>query len=149
MTSRLQLALNVTDIESATAFYSQLFGTEPHKVRPGYANFAIADPPLKLVLLENPNPVESLNHLGVELSDTAAVESASAEFARLGLDTRVSSQETCCHAVQDKVYVTAPEVPIGMWEFYTVIDDDPADATNSDGVCCAPSGESDSTPCCS
>ena len=99
--------------------------------------------------MENPNPAGALNHLGVELSDTAAVESETAEFDSRGLETRVSTQETCCHAVQDKVYVNAPEVPIGMWEFYTVIDDDPADATNSDGVCCSTSDESDSTPCCS
>lgn len=155
MTSRVQLALNVTDVESATTFYSQLFGTPPNKVRPGYANFAIEDPPLKLVLLENPNPSETLNHLGVELVDAAAVEAATEAFAARGLDTRVSSQEACCHAVQDKVYVTAPEVPIGSWEFYTVLDDDPVDATNADGVCCAPAGAPSTSaatpaagPCC-
>lgn len=84
------------------------------------------------------NPDGALNHLGVELPDSEAVEAATAAFADRGLETRVSSQEAFCHAVQDKVYVTAPEVPIGMWEFYTVLDDSPEDATNADGVCCAP-----------
>lgn len=142
-TSRLQLALNVTDVESATKFYSQLFDTEPNKVRPGYANFAIVDPPLKLVLLENTDPDGALNHLGVELVDSAAVEAASASFAERGLQTKVSTQEACCHAIQDKVYVQAPEVPIGMWEFYTVLDETPENATNEDGVCCAGFGDED------
>ncbi len=146
MTSRVQLALNVTDVQAATRFYSQLFGTEPNKVRDGYANFAIADPPLKLVLLENPNPDGALNHLGVELEDSAAVESIGAEFASRGLTTRVSTRETCCHAVQDKVYVSAPEVPIGMWEFYTVLDDDPAGAGQDTGTCCA-AGDAAGTVC--
>ncbi len=142
-TSRLQLALNVTDVESATKFYSQLFDTEPNKVRPGYANFAIADPPLKLVLLENQDPDGALNHLGVELVDSAAVEAATVSFAERGLTTKVSTQEACCHAIQDKVYVQAPEVPIGMWEFYTVLDETPENATNDDGVCCAGFGDDD------
>lgn len=137
MTSRVQLALNVADVEAATRFYALLFGTEPNKVRDGYANFAITDPPLKLVLLENPDPDGALNHLGLELTDSDAVEAASAAFAQRGLEARVSSQEACCHAVQNKVYVTAPEVPIGAWEFYTVLDDNPDNATNADGVCCA------------
>ncbi len=142
-TSRLQLALNVNDVESATKFYSQLFDTEPSKVRPGYANFAIADPPLKLVLLENPDSDGALNHLGVELTDSAAVEAATSAFAERGLTTKVSTQEACCHAIQDKVYVQAPEVPIGMWEFYTVLDENPENATNEDGVCCTGFGNSE------
>ncbi|MEE9414433.1 MAG: ArsI/CadI family heavy metal resistance metalloenzyme [Acidimicrobiales bacterium] len=150
MSSRIQLALNVTDVESATKFYSQMFGTEPNKVRPGYANFAIADPPLKLVLLENPHPDGALNHLGVEMADSQAVEAITDAFLERGLETRVSTQEACCHSIQDKVYVTAPEVPIGMWEFYTVVDDSPEDATNADGVCCAaPEGdEQPESACC-
>ena len=63
--SRVQLALNVDDVEQSVAFYSRLFGTEPAKTRPGYANFAVAEPPLKLVLIENPGHGGSLNHLGV------------------------------------------------------------------------------------
>ncbi len=143
--SRLQLALNVTDVESATKFYSQLFDTEPNKVRPGYANFAIADPPLKLVLLENQDSDGALNHLGVELVDSAAVEAATASFTERGLTTKISNQEACCHAIQDKVYVQAPEVPIGMWEFYTVLDETPDNATNDDGVCCAGFGDDQSS----
>ena len=139
--SRVQLALNVTDVESATEFYSQLFDTKPNKVRPGYANFAITDPPLKLVLLENRDPDGALNHLGVELVDSAAVEAATASFAKRGLTTKVSTKEACCHAIQDKVYVQAPEVPIGMWEFYTVLDETPENATNDDGVCCSGFGD--------
>lgn len=146
-TSRVQLALNVTDIDTATDFYRQLFNTEPNKTRPGYVNFAIADPPLKLVLIENAAPEEALNHLGVELADTASVEAASREFAGRGLTTKDSTSEACCHAIQDKVYVQAPEVPIGMWEFYTVPDENPVGATDQDGTCCA--GFGDGTEACS
>jgi catechol 2,3-dioxygenase-like lactoylglutathione lyase family enzyme len=146
-TSRIQLALNVTDLEAATRFYSQLFGVEPHKQQPGYANFAIADPPLKLVLFENPDADGALNHLGVEVADSGAVVAATGRFDHLGLQTRSSVQEQCCHAVQDKVYVTAPDVPLGQWEFYTVLDDNPEDGVSDGGTCCAvPSDEE--APCC-
>lgn len=145
--SRIQLALNVTDLESATRFYSQLFGVEPHKQRPGYANFAIADPPLKLVLFENPDANGALNHLGVEVAGAGEVAEATGRFAEIGLQTRSSEQERCCHAVQDKVYVAAPDVPLGQWEFYTVLDDDPEDGVADGGACC-PAPVSGDAPCC-
>src|SRR5262244_3780690 len=95
MSSRVQLALNVNDIDQAIAFYSKLFGTEPAKIRPGYANFAIADPPLKLVLLENPGQGGSLNHLGVEVADTGAVEAEQVRLAETGLAPAAASETTC------------------------------------------------------
>lgn len=135
-TGRIQLALNVTDVEVATKFYTQLFGVAPHKQRPGYANFAIADPPLKLVLIENATADGALNHLGVELPTIDEVKRVTEVFNSRSLTTRVSEEELCCHAVQNKVYVTAPEVPLGMWEFYTVLDDQPDAANSPQGTCC-------------
>ena len=105
-----------------------MFGTGPSKERPGYANFAIADPPLKLVLFENPDAISPLNHLGVELGSTADVGTVAARFADAGLEHTQSVVDRCCHAVQDKVWVSVPDVPLGAWEFYTVLDDDPARA---------------------
>src|SRR5262245_63025426 len=105
MSSRLQLALNVDDIGQAVAFYSKLFGTEPAKVRPGYANFAVAEPPLKLVLLENPGRGGSLNHLGVEVEDTDAVDTVQMRLAHEGLASVDERATTCCYAVQDKFWV--------------------------------------------
>ena len=122
MSSRLQLALNVNDIGQAIAFYSKLFGTEPAKIRPGYANFAIADPPLKLVLLENPGQGGSLNHLGVEVADTGAVEAEQVRLAETGLAPAAASETTCCYAKQDKFWVQG--APDGeSWEVYTVLAD--------------------------
>lgn len=135
-TSRVQLALNVADIEAATEFYSQLFATAPHKVRPGYANFEIADPPLKLVLFESDMADGPLNHLGVELMSAEAVAGKAREFSARSLTTRMAESELCCHAVQDKVYVEAPDVPLGMWEFYTVLDDEP-DRPEAANTCCS------------
>src|SRR3954449_6498170 len=103
--SRIQLALNVDDLATATAFYSALFGTEPAKTRPGYANFAVTDPPLKLVLLENPGQGGTLNHLGVEVADVAEVDAEQSRLAGLGLDTRDERGTTCCYARQDKFWV--------------------------------------------
>ena len=124
MSSRLQLALNVTDLGQAVAFYSKLFGTEPAKLRPGYANFAIADPPLKLVLLENPGQGGSLNHLGVEVADVDAVQAEQARLAGTGLAPNVAGETTCCYARQDKFWVQGP--PDGeSWEIYTVLADSP------------------------
>jgi catechol 2,3-dioxygenase-like lactoylglutathione lyase family enzyme len=105
MSSRLQLALNVDDIDQAIAFYSKLFGTEPAKIRPGYANFAIAEPPLKLVLLENPGQGGSLNHLGIEVPDTDAVAAEQARLAQTGLAPAEAGETTCCYAKQDKFWV--------------------------------------------
>src|SRR5215469_4456098 len=122
MSSRLQLALNVNDIGQAIAFYSKLFGTEPAKIRPGYANFAIADPPLKLVLLENPGQGGSLNHLGVEVSDAETVVAEQERLAGAGLAPAAASETTCCYAKQDKFWVQG--APDGEdWEIYTVLAD--------------------------
>ena len=125
MTSRVQLALNVTDMEAAVAFYRDLFAVEPAKHAPGYANFEIVDPPLKLVLFENPGAVSSLNHLGVELTSPADVAEAVERFAVAGLSHQRAGVDRCCYTVQDKVWVDAPDVPAGGWEFYTVLADDP------------------------
>jgi catechol 2,3-dioxygenase-like lactoylglutathione lyase family enzyme len=120
--SRVQLALNVANIEEAIAFYSKLFATAPAKVRPGYANFAIADPPLKLVLIENETAVAgSLNHLGVEVESTDEVAAAHARFSAAKLATAVEAHVRCCYAVQDKVWVDGPGGE--PWEIYTVLAD--------------------------
>jgi len=122
MAGRLQLALNVNDIGQAISFYSKLFGTEPAKVRPGYANFAIADPPLKLVLLENPGQGGSLNHLGVEVSDAETVAAEQERLAEVGLAPAAAGETTCCYAKQDKFWIQG--APDGEdWEIYTVLAD--------------------------
>jgi len=118
--SRVQLALNVTNIDDAIAFYSKLFSTEPAKVRPGYANFAIADPPLKLVLIEG-EVGGTLNHLGVEVGSTDEVAAATARLAAEGMATAVEAEVSCCFAVQDKVWVEGPDHE--PWEVYTVLGD--------------------------
>jgi catechol 2,3-dioxygenase-like lactoylglutathione lyase family enzyme len=122
--SRVQLALNVNDIDEAVSFYTALFGTEPAKRRPGYANFAIAEPPLKLVLLENPGQGGTLNHLGVEVADADAVDAEQARLAQAGLAAVDERDTTCCYARQDKFWVTG--APGGeRWEIYTVLEDSP------------------------
>jgi catechol 2,3-dioxygenase-like lactoylglutathione lyase family enzyme len=122
--SRLQLALNVNDLEKSVAFYSKLFGAEPAKRRPGYANFAIAEPPLKLVLLENPGRGGTLNHLGVEVADTDTVEAEQTRLTAAGLASGDERDTTCCYARQDKFWVE--ETPDGeQWEIYTVLADSP------------------------
>jgi catechol 2,3-dioxygenase-like lactoylglutathione lyase family enzyme len=122
VTGRIQLALNVDDLAESVAFYTKLFGTEPAKVRPGYANFAIAEPPLKLVLLENPGQGGSLNHLGVEVPGTGAVEAEQARLAEAGLASVDERDTTCCYARQDKFWVQG--APNGeRWEIYTVLED--------------------------
>ena len=135
--SRLQLALNVNDIDQAVAFYAKLFGTDPAKRRSGYANFAIADPPLKLVLLENPGDGGSLNHLGVEVSDTGAVGAEQARLATAGLASSEAGETTCCYAKQHKFWVQG--APDGEeWEIYTVLADSPtfcAQGTAAPGCC--------------
>jgi catechol 2,3-dioxygenase-like lactoylglutathione lyase family enzyme len=124
MTGRIQLALNVDDLDESISFYSKLFGTGPAKVRPGYANFAIADPPLKLILMENPGQGGSLNHLGVEVPGTDAVEAEQARLAQAGLASVEERDTTCCYARQDKFWVQG--VPNGeRWEIYTVLEDSP------------------------
>src|SRR3954447_10970137 len=103
--SRLQLALNVDDLERSIGFYRRLFGTEPAKLRPGYANFAIAEPPLKLVLIEGHGDPGSLNHLGVEVESTEQVGATKSRLAGAGLATATEDEVACCYAVQDKVWV--------------------------------------------
>jgi catechol 2,3-dioxygenase-like lactoylglutathione lyase family enzyme len=120
--SRVQLALRVADLEAAVQFYSRLFDTTPAKRRPGYANFAVAEPPLKLVLLEgSPGAETRMDHLGVEVDSTEHVADATRRLADAGLATTVEDQTTCCYAVQDKVWVTGPGNE--PWEVYTVLDD--------------------------
>ncbi|PLZ97905.1 glyoxalase/bleomycin resistance/extradiol dioxygenase family protein [Fischerella thermalis CCMEE 5268] len=118
---RLQLALNVSNIDAAVDFYSKLFGTEPAKRRPGYANFAIAEPPLKLVLFENPSATGKLNHLGIEVESSAQVEQASDRLQQANLTVRSENHTTCCYALQDKIWVTDPDGD--EWEVYTVLKD--------------------------
>ena len=154
MSSRLQLALNVNDIDQAVAFYTKLFGTGPAKVRPGYANFAITEPPLKLVLLENPGQGGSLNHLGVEVPDVCTVEAEQARLAETGLAPAVAADTTCCYARQDKFWVQG--APDGeSWEIYTVLADSPTFYAEGHGPeCCGGTGQpgepavSHSTTCC-
>lgn len=133
--SRLQLALNVDDLETSIAFYSRLFDTQPAKVRPGYANFAVAQPPLKLVLIENPGQGGSLNHLGVEVPDTDAVDAVQSRMTGAGLASTDERGTTCCYAKQDKFWVDG--TPDGeRWEVYAVLADAPVEAAAT-SACCA------------
>lgn len=139
--SRVQLALNVKDIDTAVEFYSKLFATEPAKRRPGYASFAIAEPPLKLVLIENTAELGSLNHLGVEVSSTDEVSRARNHLRAAGLFTADEGSAECCYALQDKVWVVTPDGE--PWEFYTVLgDSDVAGCINGDAI-------SKTSTCCS
>ena len=140
--SRLQLALNVRDLDAAIAHYTKLFGTAPAKVRPGYANFAIANPPLKLVLIENPEATDSINHLGVEVSSVDEVRTEHERIVGAGLPTWVEGETTCCYAVQDKFWVEGGD---HKYEVYTVLADADSMANTpkvadvrSAEVCCAP-----------
>jgi catechol 2,3-dioxygenase-like lactoylglutathione lyase family enzyme len=140
--SRVQLALNVDNIDQAVDFYRSLFGTEPAKRRPGYANFIIIDPPLKLVLIsDGGHPAGSLNHLGVEVDSTEEVAAAQSRLVDEGLLTSTEDSVTCCFAVQDKVWATSPDgVP---WEFYAVLADadvmgaEPTAGQPPGSACCA------------
>jgi catechol 2,3-dioxygenase-like lactoylglutathione lyase family enzyme len=144
---RVQLALNVSHLDEAVDFYTKLFQAEPAKLLPGYANFAIDDPPLKLVLFENPGEAGTLNHLGVEVPSTAEVVSATKRLAAEGLPTEVEDGVTCCHALQDKVWVAGADT---RWEVYTVLADAPLDAAEATNTtCCGTQGESSSTCCAS
>ena len=135
--SRVQLALNVPDIDQAVDFYSKLFATEPNKRKPGYANFAVADPPLKLVLFEHADADSRLNHLGVEVATTDEVRERQSRLTEQGVDATEGSG-TCCFAKQDKVWVDAPD---GAWEIYTVLEDSDTFGRSSGqaegAVCCA------------
>ena len=132
--SRVQLALNVSDLDEAITFYSKLFETSPAKVRPGYANFAVDEPPLKLVLIEGVGVPGSINHLGVEVASTDEVTAATTQFADAGLETDVEEQTTCCYAVQDKVWVDGPDG--ARWEVYTVLADAETESIGGDERCC-------------
>jgi catechol 2,3-dioxygenase-like lactoylglutathione lyase family enzyme len=141
--SRLQLALNVSDLNEAITYYSNLFGTAPAKVRPGYANFQIIEPPLKLVLMEvgelrGEGTVMALNHLGVEVESAEEVYQASERLRGLGISTREEIDSVCCYARQDKVWTDDPNG--APWEIYTVTDDAPESTQPvGSGACCAPS----------
>ncbi|AUS80062.1 glyoxalase/bleomycin resistance/dioxygenase family protein [Actinoalloteichus sp. AHMU CJ021] len=127
--SRLQLALRVGDLDASIAFYTKLLGVEPAKLRPGYANFAVTEPPLKLVLLEGePAQDTVLDHLGVEVETSEQVGTATRRLSELGLFTEVENDTTCCYAVQDKVWVHGPGSE--PWEVYVVKDDSADYGTN-------------------
>src|ERR1700751_294981 len=140
--SRVQLALRVADLEGSVAFYSKLFGTPPAKRRPGYANFAIAEPPLKLVLIEGRTGEPTrLDHLGVEVETSAEVTAAADRLAADGLPTLTEENTACCYAVQDKVWVTGPgDEP---WEVYVVKGDADTLDKPAGSVCCTPAAETD------
>jgi catechol 2,3-dioxygenase-like lactoylglutathione lyase family enzyme len=135
--SRVQLALNVDNLDEAITFYTKLFNVEPAKIKPGYANFIVNQPPLKLVLLENPGHGGTLNHLGVEVTSSGSVHSESQRLAGIGLLTDEEIDTTCCFATQDKVWVSGPGGE--RWEIYTVKADSetfgPAD--QAECICCA------------
>jgi predicted enzyme related to lactoylglutathione lyase len=134
--SRVQLALNVSNLDEAIDFYSKFFNSKPAKVRAGYANFAIDEPPLKLVLIENEGAAGSINHLGVEVFSTDDVVAATKYLADSGLAVRLEENTTCCYALQDKVWVDGVD---GLpWEVYAVLADSPTSTSiEGDGTCCA------------
>ena len=137
--NRIQLALNVNDVDAAVDFYGKLFDAEPAKRRPGYANFAITEPPLKLVLIENPGQGGSLNHLGIEVADTDAVDARQTRLAAAGLASVDERDVTCCYAKQDKFWVEG--APNGeRWEVYTVLEDSASFGTSparAEAACCS------------
>jgi catechol 2,3-dioxygenase-like lactoylglutathione lyase family enzyme len=145
--SRVQLAIDVDDIDEAVTFYGRLFGAQPAKRRPGYANFALDEPALKLVLIENPGRGGGLNHLGVEVGSTAEVAAATERFGAAGLETLVEDATTCCYAVQDKVWVTGPGGE--RWEVYTVLADAGAELEgHSVATAAAATPDAPSGACC-
>jgi predicted enzyme related to lactoylglutathione lyase len=134
--SRVQLALNVDNLEESIAFYAKLFNTQPAKVKPGYANFAVAEPPLKLILMENPGQGGSINHLGVEVADVDTVDAEQTRLAAEGFASIDERGTTCCYAKQDKFWVQG--APNGeRWEVYTVLaDSETFSATQPEGTTC-------------
>ncbi|MEU5938569.1 ArsI/CadI family heavy metal resistance metalloenzyme [Micromonospora sp. NPDC047548] len=138
--SRVQLALRVSDLERSVAFYAKLFNTEPAKRRPGYANFAIENPPLKLVLLEGePDQPTVMDHLGVEVFSTDEVNAATARLTDAGLITLEENSTECCYALQDKVWVRGPGNE--PWEVYTVKADSPQLEKVAESACCTPAAD--------
>ena len=151
--SRVQLALNVSDLDEAIDFYGKLFDATPAKVRPGYANFAIAEPPLKLVLIEDADAEARLNHLGVEVADSDQVTATTQRLSGLGMDTAIEEDVACCFARQDKVWVDGPDGE--PWEIYTVLGNAEHPhgqlrtvAPDGKATCCAPSGADAATSSC-
>ncbi|MFG2004888.1 ArsI/CadI family heavy metal resistance metalloenzyme [Spirillospora sp. NPDC048911] len=135
--SRVQLALRVSDLEGSIAFYSKLFAVEPAKLRPGYANFAIAEPPLKLVLIEGESDEPTrLDHLGVEVEDSGLVADAAERLTESGLVTLEENDTECCYALQDKVWVTGPGNE--PWEVYVVKGDADTLDKATGSACCTP-----------
>ena len=133
--SRIQLALDVDDLDASIAFYSKLFGIEPAKTRPGYANFAVAEPPLKLVLIESPGRGGSVNHLGVEVEDVDRVQAELGRLSQAGLASTEEHATTCCYAKQDKFWIE--NAPNGeRWEIYTVLADSDTFAAAEGAACC-------------
>ncbi len=133
---RLQLALNVRNIDEAVSYYTKLFDTKPHKRRKGYANFVIDNPPLKLVLIEDPNANDRINHLGVEVDQNDDLGEVIKRLERDDIANKIEDQTTCCFATQDKVWSTEPQ---GLnWEWYTITNDNPDEANASkSSACCA------------
>ncbi|MEZ0149253.1 MAG: ArsI/CadI family heavy metal resistance metalloenzyme [Candidatus Reddybacter sp.] len=130
---RVQLALNVNNLEQAIAYYSKLFAAEPHKVRDGYANFALDTPPLKLVLFENPNADERLNHLGIEVDEAEQITTVKDRLAKAEILDEIQNDETCCHATQNKLWSQEPD---GLrWEWYQITDDVP-EVSKQASRCC-------------
>ncbi len=141
--SRIQLALSVSNVDEAVDFYSKLFDTKPAKLRPGYANFAIDEPPLKLVLIQDPESAGRMNHLGVEVFSTAEVGAAERRLSTEGLETK-AEEGACCYAEQQKVWVTDPDG--APWEIYTVLGDADTMSPASSAACC--SDQAAESPCC-
>ncbi|UWE13224.1 ArsI/CadI family heavy metal resistance metalloenzyme [Actinacidiphila bryophytorum] len=152
--SRVQLALRVPDLEASIAFYTKLFGTEPAKLRDGYANFAITEPPLKLVLVQGTDGEDTrMDHLGVEVETTEEVHTATGRLSQAGLPTDVENDTTCCYALQDKVWVHGPGRE--PWEVYVVKADADTLAKQATSTCCGSTASSDkaeaatpSSSCC-
>lgn len=144
--SRLQLALSVADLKESVDFYIKVFGVEPHKIREGYANFEISEPPLKLVLIEvgaearGHGPAGALNHLGVEELTAESYSQTRARIDATGLVDLEEADTTCCFAVQDKAWLHDPNGT--PWEFYVITDDNPASALTV-------ASESEEAACCS
>jgi catechol 2,3-dioxygenase-like lactoylglutathione lyase family enzyme len=144
-TGRLQLALNVEDLEASTKFYSDLFGTEPVKRKDGYVNFAIAEPPLKLILFQGASG-GTINHLGVEVADTVDVSTATERLRSAEMPVDVEDNVTCCYSTQDKVWVTGPDGE--KWEYYTVLADADRLVSDSQSCGCENQASSTTTGCC-
>jgi catechol 2,3-dioxygenase-like lactoylglutathione lyase family enzyme len=141
--SRVQLALNVSNIDEAVAFYAKFLGVEPAKRRPGYANFVVTEPPLKLVLIEGHGEAGALNHLGIEVETTTEVGEAVSRLSTAGVSTTPEGKVSCCYARQDKTWVNAPD---GLsWEIYTVLGD--ASMLEAHELCCSDAPDS-AARCC-